>query len=112
MHPATTTAPTFPAFLSSSISRMTASDSCRAGSMNPQVLTTTTSAPSASGVRAYPSWASLPSILSVSTVFFGQPRLTQAYRPLVVLVMSFSIVELIWGEARGRGDNESTDLFG
>ena len=30
---------------------MTASDSCRAGSMKPQVLTTTTSAPSASGVE-------------------------------------------------------------
>ena len=28
---------------------MTPSDSCRAGSMKPQVLTTTTSAPSASG---------------------------------------------------------------
>ena len=37
---------------SSSISRMTPSDSCRAGSMNPQVLTMTTSAPSGSGVRA------------------------------------------------------------
>ena len=53
---------------------MTAMLSSRAGSMNPQVLTTTTSAPSASAWRAYPSWASLPSIRSLSTVFLGQPR--------------------------------------
>ena len=49
--PATTTATTRPRRFSSSISRMTPSDSWRAGSMKPQVLTTTTSAPSASGVR-------------------------------------------------------------
>ena len=78
MHPATTTLPTRPAAFSASISRMTPSDSCRAGSMNPHVFTTTTSAPSASGCRAYPSWASLPSIRSESTRFFGQPRLIKA----------------------------------
>src|SRR5262245_18059482 len=76
--PATTTEPTRPCRFSSSISRMTARDSWRAASMKPQVLTTTTSAPSASGTRARPSWASLPSIRSESTVFFGQPRLTKA----------------------------------
>ena len=46
--------------------------------MNPQVLTTTTSAPSAPGWNVYPSWASLPSIRSLSTVFLGQPKLMKA----------------------------------
>ena len=58
----------------------------RAGSIKPQVLTTT-SAPSASGVSAYPSWASLPSIRSESTVFFGQPREINANEPFAAVVM-------------------------
>src|SRR6478752_4837777 len=66
---------------------MTPSDSCRADSMNPQVLTTTTSAPAASGTRAYPSWVSLPSMRSLSTVFLGQPSETNAYVPLAAVVM-------------------------
>ena len=47
--------------------------------MNPQVFTTTTSAPSASGPEGVAVLvASLPSMRSLSTVFFGQPRETNA----------------------------------
>ena len=71
-----------PARLRSSISRITPSDSCRAASMNPQVLMMTRSAAFESGTRAYPSWARSPSIRSESTRFFGQPRLTKEKVPL------------------------------
>ena len=46
--------------------------------MNPQVLTTTKSAPSGSSTSAYPPAASFPSIVSESTRFFGHPSDTNA----------------------------------
>src|SRR5712691_4530571 len=61
---------------------MTAFDSARELSMKPQVFTMTKSAPSASDTSEYPSSDSVPSIFSLSTRFFGQPRLTKAYVPL------------------------------
>ncbi|GBD37172.1 hypothetical protein HRbin36_02302 [bacterium HR36] len=76
--PATTTARTRPRRFNSSISRITASDSCRAASIKPQVLTMTRSASSGFGVNAKPSCANRPSMRSESTVFFAQPRLTKA----------------------------------
>src|SRR4051794_29294013 len=44
--------------------------------MNEQVLTTTTSASSALAVSFAPACASMPIMTSLSTKFFGQPRLT------------------------------------
>ena len=61
----------------SSISSITPHDSCRAASMNPQVLTITRSACCPSGTSAKPSCASSPSIRSESTRFLEQPRLTK-----------------------------------
>ena len=52
-------------------------DSCLARSMNAQVLTTSTSAPSASVVISWPACSASPSITSESTRFFGQPRETK-----------------------------------
>ena len=75
--PATTTPLTVPARLRSSISSITPHDSCRAVSMNPQVLTMTRSASVPSGTSAKPSWARSPSIRSESTRFLEQPRLTK-----------------------------------
>src|SRR6202035_6178531 len=51
-------------------------DSCCALSMNEQVLTTITSASSARGESSAPARASNPIITSLSTRFFGHPRLT------------------------------------
>ena len=65
-----------PVFLCSAISRMVSTDSCLAGSMKLQVLTTMTSASSGRGVSSWPLRASWPIMTSVSTRFFGQPRLT------------------------------------
>jgi hypothetical protein len=45
--------------------------------MNPQVLTTSMSASAGSSTSTWPSARTRPSITSVSTWFFGQPRLTK-----------------------------------
>ena len=72
-HPVTTRrAPV--AFFFSAISRMVSMDSCLARSMKAQVLTMTTSAPSASVVISWPACSAMPSITSESTRFLGQPR--------------------------------------
>src|SRR5262245_45494437 len=55
---------------------MVSTDSFRAGSMKVQVLTTITSASLGSLVSSYPPRRSVPSMTSLSTRFFGQPRLT------------------------------------
>src|SRR5579884_3269418 len=55
---------------------MVLTDSCWALSMNEQVFTTITSASSALRVNSAPARASMPIITSLSTRFFGQPRLT------------------------------------
>ena len=57
---------------------MTDFDSSRELSMKPHVLTMTKSAPSGSETSEYPSRAKVPSIFSLSTRFFGHPRLTNA----------------------------------
>ena len=51
--------------------------SCLAGSMNEQVLTTMTSASPGREVNSWPRAANCPIMTSVSTRFFGQPRLTK-----------------------------------
>ncbi len=48
-------------------------DSCLAGPMNAQVLTTMTSASAGSSTSWYPRWLSVPSMTSESTRFFGHP---------------------------------------
>ena len=62
------------AFFFSAISRMVSMDSCLARSMNAQVFTMTTSAPSASVVISWPACSAMPSMTSESTRFLGQPR--------------------------------------
>ena len=52
-------------------------DSCLAASMNPHVLITMTSACSFSAVIEYPCSRRAPIMTSLSTRFFGQPRLTK-----------------------------------
>src|SRR5574340_658041 len=69
--------PARPWLLSCAISRMAFTDSCCAGSMKEQVLTTMTSASSARGVISAPAWASRPIMTSLSTRFLGHPRLTK-----------------------------------
>jgi hypothetical protein len=64
--------------LSFTASEISFIDSCFEASRNPQVLMTITSARAGSAVIANPSWASSPSIRSLSTKFFGHPKLTNA----------------------------------
>src|SRR6266851_1879367 len=56
---------------------MVFTDSCWALAMNEQVLTTMTSASSAPETRVAPACTSIPIITSLSTRFFGHPRLTK-----------------------------------
>jgi len=51
-------------------------DSWRAASMNAHVLTTTTSASSTEPARSSPSASNDATTLSLSTAFFGQPRVS------------------------------------
>jgi len=67
-------------------------DSRLAGSMKLQVFTTRTSASSARGTISQPACASVPSISSLSTRFFGQPRLT---------IPTFGIVDFLL-ESQGQ----------
>ena len=55
---------------------MVSIDSCRASSMNAQVFTTTRSAAAGSSVATSPSASSVPTSLSESTWFFGQPSVS------------------------------------
>src|SRR4051812_6500920 len=71
--------------------------------MNPHVFTTAKSAPLGSSTSSYPSRRNKPSMRSLSTRFFGQPRLTNAYRPLLVRradsevkVSNMSAKEILW----------------
>ena len=48
----------------------------RASSMKAQVFTTTRSAADGSSVAVMPSASSVPMILSLSTWFFGQPKVS------------------------------------
>ena len=48
-------------------------DSSLALSMKPQVLTTMTSARAGSCTSRYPAWERVPSMISLSTRFLGQP---------------------------------------
>src|SRR5579864_2295779 len=56
---------------------MVSTDSCLAGSIKLQVLTTMMSASEGCGVSSWPELVSWPIITSVSTRFFGHPRLTK-----------------------------------
>ncbi len=76
MHPATISFCARPNFLYSAISRIDCTDSCCAGAMKLHVFTTSTSASPARGVISYPARARIPIITSLSTRFFGHPRLT------------------------------------
>ena len=69
-----------PLSLKRAISRIVSTDSCLALSMNEQVFTTMMSASSARLVISAPEVASIPIITSLSTRFFGQPRLTKPTR--------------------------------
>ena len=55
---------------------MASTDSWRASSMKAQVFTTTTSAEAAPSARSKPPAVSVPSSLSESTWFFGQPSVS------------------------------------
>ena len=76
-HPATTSRFALPPVLWRAISRIVSIDSCWALPIKEQVLTTMTSASSASGVSSAPACASMPIMTSLSTRFLGQPRLTK-----------------------------------
>ena len=76
MQPATIRRLALPNFLYSAISRIDSTDSCWADAMNEQVFTTSTSASPGRGVISQPFRASMPIITSLSTRFFGHPKLT------------------------------------
>ena len=63
-----------PSRFSSASATIASTDSSLALSMKPQVFTTMTSACSGSCTSRYPACARVPSITSLSTRFFGQPR--------------------------------------
>jgi hypothetical protein len=75
--PATTSFFARPEVLCAAISRIVLTDSCCALSMNEQVFTTMTSASSARVESSAPARARSPIITSLSTRFFGHPRLTK-----------------------------------
>jgi hypothetical protein len=62
------------------------SASVLAGAMKPHVLITTTSTLSGSAHTKNPAWAISANILSLSTIFLGQPKLT---KPTVVVFLRF-----------------------
>src|SRR5216117_3711486 len=74
-HPVTTSRLHRPFFLSSAISRIVSIDSRFELSMKLQVLTMMTSASDLSVVTVWPAFCRRPSITSLSTRFFGHPRL-------------------------------------
>jgi hypothetical protein len=66
-----------PSVFQRAISRIVSIDSSLASPMNPQVLTTITSARAGSSTTVWPPAMAPPSMTSVSTRFFGQPRETK-----------------------------------
>ena len=79
------------------ISRIVFTDSCCALSMNEQVLTTMISASSARGVSSAPARAISPIMTSLSTRFFGHPKLTKP------TFWGRSTEELLWFFRWNRG---------
>ena len=69
-----------PDFRRSDSASTTSMDSCRAASMNAHVLTTTRSASSGDVAADIPSTSSVPTSLSESTWFLGQPSVSIQYR--------------------------------
>src|SRR5277367_5683455 len=68
-------------------------DSCFAGSMKLQVLTTITSASSGRGVSWWPLDARAPIITSLSTRFLGQPKLTKPiFKGLLIFYFKMSSI--------------------
>src|SRR6185369_709705 len=67
---------------------MVSMDSCFAGSMKLHVFTTMTSASEGCGVNSWPPLVSWPIMTSVSTRFFGHPKLT---KPIFKETLSFSL---------------------
>src|SRR5688572_20447829 len=83
------------------------SDSSFDASRKPQVLMTIASASCASGVMARPFSASRPSMRSLSTRFFGQPRLTKATDRMGLLLAGLAMDDSLQDSAgmtlpRGR----------
>ncbi len=74
MHPVTTMRA--PSLRCSVSARIVSIDSRRASSMNAHVLTTTRSAADASSVAVIPSASNVPTSLSLSTWFLGQPKVS------------------------------------
>src|ERR1700680_610350 len=113
-HPATISFCARPVFLYSAISRMVSMDSCLAGSMKLQVFTTMTSASEGCGVSSCPPLVSWPIITSVSTRFFGHPKLTKPIfketLSLNVAVRQAALLEVLlmvfFGSAEGLGGHD------
>src|SRR5262245_9190016 len=80
MHPVTTSRRPSRAALTRADSRMASIDSSLAGPMKAHVFTTRTSAASGSSTISCPARVRTPSMTSVSTWFFGQPRVTTCTR--------------------------------
>src|SRR5580700_3100982 len=87
-------------------------NSCLAGSMKLQVLTTITSASEGCGVSSWPCAVSWPIITSVSTRFFGHPRLTNpifnffsTLRDLNVAMRETAFFQVLLMIAFGRPEN-------
>src|SRR5258706_4545526 len=114
MHPATTRRWARPVFLYSAISRMVSMDSCLAGSMKLHVFTTITSASEGCGVSSCPPLVSWPIITSVSTRFFGHPKLTKPIfketLSLNVAVREAALLEVLlmvfFGAPKGLGRHD------
>src|ERR1700730_6052080 len=117
MHPATISLRARPVFLYSAISRMVSMDSCLAGSMKLQVFTTMTSASDGCGVSSWPPLVSWPIITSVSTRFFGHPKLTKPIfketLSLNVAVRQAALLEVLlmvfFGSPEGLGRHDLGD---
>ena len=85
-----------------SSSSITPHDSCRAASMNPQVLTMTRSDSCPSGTSTNPSCASNPSIRSESTRFLEQPRLTNETVPFCVGILLMRLPKILRPPKRAK----------
>src|SRR6202142_3775614 len=118
MQPATTRRLALPVFLNSAISRIVSIDSCLAGSIKLQVFTTMTSASEGCGVSSWPPLVSWPIITSVSTRFFGHPKLTkpifkETLSYLNVTVRQAALLEVLlmvfFGAPEGLGRHDLGD---
>ena len=77
-------------------------DSWRAASMKAQVLTTTRSASSGESAASKPSTVSVPTNLSESTWFFGQPKVSIQYRSATGPI--YRAAGALGAPGPGRGD--------